>query len=360
MLTYIILITVVLIYSLIQHHLDVTRTHALLLKTSRSYISYYLDFLIIIILIIFSGLRYNVGTDYAQLYQLYSSFVGQDFFEIFFNCLADYEFGKWFIIASCLKITNNPRFIFFIMSILFILPIYSCLRRKIKYYYYGIFIVIAIGFYTTSFNIMWQMIAVSLLFFSNIYLESNKKSKFFLLVLIAGTIHISALIAGTIILLIRKLKFNEKNFLYIALIFVFILFGQKSIPIILSKIGNYSMYSSYRGSGLGLYLQIIVWGCMFLLLFYNKKKYIKNNPTNYYYLLYVAIAIGFMIVGTQNVMFDRIAVYFKLYILLLLPNFMEANNNKVKPLVIYVIMCCLVIWYLFYLNYNGVIPYRIY
>lgn len=316
------------------------------------------NLIIVSSLILFSGFRFMTGTDFLQLQSVYSDYINYPFFEIFNNSIEDYEYSKWFIVALILKISNHVQYIFIIAAFLFVLPLIHTLNRKSVNYQYSVLLVILIGFYTQSFNIIWQMAAVSVLFYAVSFFLEKKYFKFILLSLFALGLHSSVVLVLPIFLILSFLKTSYKNIVLILTLSLIVFFNKPLMNMVFLIWPDYNLYVGYRGSNIGLYLQLGVWLCLTSIILKFKNRLIEVDKANGFYILCLTVSLGIMILGTQNVIFDRMATYFKVYILYLIPSFFELFTGKEKILIIYFSSIFFFIWFLFYLKYNGVIPYK--
>jgi hypothetical protein len=176
--------------------------------------------IILLLLILFVGLRYQVGNDYAE-YFMHHSFIHQgstNYFEPLFTLLN--------------YITPTPYHMFFASSVISFIFLYL----SFKYFapnngillftlYFGIYLIIF------DIHIIRQGIAIAMVLYSWKFAVENKKIKFFSLVLIATGFHSSAVIALPAYFL-GKIKFTKKlkvSLLSISTITLFILVFFKNL-----------------------------------------------------------------------------------------------------------------------------------
>ena len=91
----------------------------------------FLDVIILLILIIFSGMRFNVGTDYGLYYYIYNTYISKTF------SLSNYystnqEFGYYLLSWITKNISSSPYGIFWTCAIITYIPIYSRIKKESK------------------------------------------------------------------------------------------------------------------------------------------------------------------------------------------------------------------------------------
>ncbi|SEI90287.1 EpsG family protein [Lachnospiraceae bacterium A10] len=146
---------------------------------------------------IIAGIRYNVGTDYNNYYASFEQLKDVNYFWILKDDV-HFNLDRGFLLISKIFVdfSNNSRIVFFLWSltilVLFIFTVYS---YRYDYDITLIFFVFLLLYYYTSFNILRQIVAVCIIFRSIKYVFDNKLSKFLILVGIASTIHITAVLS---------------------------------------------------------------------------------------------------------------------------------------------------------------------
>lgn len=173
---------------------------------------------LIIILTLFGGLRSeSVGTD-TLYYKWAFTEINKGNYELL------YEPGFVFFSKAILIMSNaNYTFLFTIIESLTVL--FSVIRlwelRSEIDFAYSIFIYYCI-FYLPSFNIMRQALAMALLFWGTRYLFKEKYLKFLIVLIIAVSVHLAAIVCiaylALYLIIQNKYKMEKKN----AIIFLFL------------------------------------------------------------------------------------------------------------------------------------------
>ncbi|MDR7238766.1 EpsG family protein [Neobacillus drentensis] len=192
--------------------------------------------IILLLLILFVGLRYQVGNDYAEYYT-YHSLIQQgvtNYFEPLFTLLN--------------YITPTPDLMFFVSSVISFIFLYLAFRYfapnngiLLFTLYFGIYLIIF------DIHIIRQGIAIAMVLYSWKFAVESKMIKFFSLVLIAMGFHSSAVVALPAYFL-TKVKFTKQlkiTLLSISTIIFFILLFFKDLVFnIISLIPLFERYAT--------------------------------------------------------------------------------------------------------------------
>lgn len=314
------------------------------------------DFLILIILIVFSAIRYGIGVDYELYERIFNNItslelmntnrtgLGFSYIMYFIHSVlkGDYQL----VIAGCSIITNLFMYIF--------------IKRNCSRPGLGILLYLSLGFYTTSFNMFRQMLSMSIILIGFECFKSKKKLLTLIFFIIGFFIHSTssiAILAYIILLKFKNLKLNTK--LLLACSAIGVVLYDKIFYAIISLIPSLSMYieNSYA-PGIGTYLNVLVYLIILFLIMTRKKDFIDKNKNNILYLNSVIIGVAIMLFELKNYLFFRIAFYFIIFMPIALTEYYEISNfrkKKIESLVFYV---CLLTYFIIYINsFDGVIPY---
>lgn len=325
----------------------------LLLPKSSKKIKWY-DLLMLISLILISGLRYGIGTDYP----MYKSF----YFNINLPNAAKVEIGFKILILLANFLFKEKYWLFFTLcSSISIIPIYLIFKKKSKKPSLSFLIFISLGFYTLSFNMVRQFIALSLCIVAISEIEHKNFIKYLFLILMASLFHITSLIMLPMYLCGNK---NSSKKTMMRLFFLEMFAGFLFNPIfnfVVSNIPQYSMYLNYDGvnAGIGTYLLSFVY--LIIILFQiNHYDFFADNKFNKICLNISVLAVPFIVFSTFNILFARLIYYFLIPALVPLANitnfFKEKKTQKIFNILI--ICVCIAFFILNILFFNGVYPYR--
>lgn len=302
----------------------------------------FLCFLFLSFAIFLFGFRYN-GTDtitYEQIISRYGLMNIQSIFALD-NLLNEIGFK---LLCSIFYDIGGFSLINIIIGIIIVLPVYSVFLEKIDSY--DLFImsfIFLIAFFTVSFNIMRQFLAVSLITYAYNELIKQKRLKYLIVTLIAISFHNTGIIS-IIFYVYNYIKDTSNNLSkkrLLKLIFI-AFFGLIFIYFIISYFTT-NLYSEYldntlSGKNRDFYI-IVLKFCVLLLL--RKKLLLKNREINeYVYFLFFGVLIG--IIGFYNMYIKRLYYFFNIYECIafsLVPSiFKQKEIIRIFIIVLYILM----------------------
>ncbi len=292
-------------------------------------------FIMYFIVALISFIRYDIGNDYYN----YASGV------IRYGKLQEQGFGlielMLFFGKEPLYILLSRLFSFSDYSYIWVLGIYSVTTIVLLYKVFeryriqqwGLSVVILFLFLFDIWDWLAQGLALAILIFSIKYVETNNFKKFLLSILIAASVHFSALIF-IVVYPLKHLRFR-KWFLIVPVVLLFMqmtgaLAGLikylTSITPFYSTLYSNSIYA--EDSGLFSIGYIFRSGFLFFVLYFA-----KNN----FNLLRNIILIGlcFFIIGGTNLSFNRISLYFTFGSVILISNILQERPKTIKTLLGY-------------------------
>lgn len=329
--------------------------------------------LLMIIVFFRSALRsYSVGNDTESYLHIYS-WVSE------YNSLKDLllssltltvEHGYLAINWFCFKVFAHYQSILIISSII----IYWGFYRFIKGHSYSLLLSFAIFFFLglsdNCMNIVRQCIATVIILYSYEFIIKQKKKKFFVAVIIACLFHRSAIIFLPA-WWICNYTFNKKA----VIITLFSSLGLLGLlrcgnSLLFSVMGDYANYMSddyeYSAGGkIAPLINMIMYATIFV--FCNKQiraaesrgepSYVVEDLKRMRNLLWVALC--FLVLSLANALISRMAMYYYVFVLSLLPN--AIRLSKKKGFWSLVIIFFLALYYLvtvyFKPEWNTVYPY---
>lgn len=311
------------------------------------------DYLMITILVVFSGIR-SVGVDY-HLYKriYYSNFSLESRTGAGFNQIMDF-------VKNTLHL--DYQYLIFGISLITIICIYHYIKKKSIKPGTAILAFLALGFYTTSFNMFRQSLSISLVLIGTLLFDKNKRLLSIIPFTIAFLVHSSSIIA---IVGYMFLKLNGRNkkikFKYIVLLALLSLLLYDSFYLkILSLFEGYSLYSTYDTiPGIGTILNVLIY-LVFTMFFVIPKYNTDTRDDELVYNLFL-IGVGIMILEFKNFLFFRIAMYFTILTPIIISKFYvehDFTKRKMESLMFYIL---LFIYYMVYVySFDGVLPYNVF
>lgn len=268
-------------------------------------------------LILFSGLRVGVGSDfytYERNYEYYASITWTTFFlsvgiewipaTIAKICYSIFD-------ENALYVTNS------ILAMLVVLPVYLAIRRSYKKTATIVFLAFLFLFYSTSFNIIKQYIAASFVFYGCTLLLSKDKLKFCVCVLIGMCCHVSAIIAFSFLFVwnwkeMRPLSFASYFFIGIAVLVCVIVFPY-ILTFLSGFIPEFANYKSYlEREVFGQNREILLIACELVVFAFFSKSLQRQDIAASFFLILMIISFGLTFSGFFNAFIKRIALYFRL------------------------------------------------
>lgn len=203
-----------------------------------------IDIIMMVALIVISGIRCNVGSDYYVYYSAYNSWLSK-LDSIHDVIQSNNQFGLYVLGFILKNITESPYALFWLVACI----IYPCMiiymRKKTQKPSIGFMCYTLLGFFAISNNILKQTMAMLVMIYAYESLVKNKKIKFVVATLIATTFHTTAIIAAILMILARKIKPSYKNLLICILIGVIGLLAYNVIGNIVSHISILERYQTY-------------------------------------------------------------------------------------------------------------------
>ena len=275
--------------------------------------------------LIIGGFRENVGTDYQTYIAMLKKPDG-----------ANLGFR---IIAMISNFFNSKRCMFVIYEFLTLLFTFLGLKRIKEKCRPLALLLFLLMFYATGFNIMKQMLAVSIVFYAYKYLEEKNFVKWLIWMIIANMFHSTAII----FVLLYPIVNSKNKYLKIIMpvLFAVLVFYYSNIIILLTRIPIFAKFGVYADAytkttinNRKFYLELVV---LLYIIFYKKKlnNYWKKNEM--YCFLYL-LGVILMATGFFSPYVKRIATYLRISKILLLAQIPYALPSKKEKLLNYVII----------------------
>jgi len=214
------------------------------------------------------------------------------------------------------------------------------------------------GLYIMSFSGLRQSTATALTFFSFYFLVNNKKWLFALIVLLASSLHTSALLF-VIAYPLKKIRLNtRKSIVSIIGIFAALPFLSFVVSAVIPILFG-SRYRHYMDSGGAITLFLLY---VIIFLFSLKTKLVTQQDSLYRNLIVVAVAcqsLGYISAGAMT----RIGFYFSIFFTLLFPELIKVYSDKGSRQTLFIIVSLLFFAFFYITNIDGylnVIPYYFY
>lgn len=291
-------------------------------------------------------------TDYAKWKELgslgeYSGWIKMEYGYLVFNKL-----------LSC--ISDNERLIIWGTSIFIIGGFSVFIYRNSKIPWLSFFLLVGMGFYFQSLNVLRQYMALVIVLNCLVYVQHRCFWKFLLWVVLAALFHKTALF---VLLLYPLAKFEiNRKFLGILIgigVALWFLWGYVVAKV--AEIGGFASYIIHNEEGGGVtmfvFLLLIVSGGFLV----QKKKQRKEEKMDLFYHI-MLIALTLQVIGMQFSMFGRLLLYYSVCMIIFIPNVLYSVESK--NLKILGIGCVCILSFLFMMiqllgaDSSSVMPYR--
>lgn len=312
--------------------------------------------------LIVMSLRYGIGTDYFNYFNIY----------IYPDALGigKYEFLFTQILNLSRFLSDNFQFFIFITSFITVYLFTYCVLVNIEQSYWdlAVFIVLCLyfGIWCAAIG---QVIAIGIAFFAIKEIENKNFGKFLLFTILAGLFHSSALIVLPCYFIISSKKSVTVSWQIQLIRMICIVISCVIFTQLFYRYGDivgikYASYINNFREG-GRTAKFLMFSSLFYLpevylMFSTIHKY--PNARLYYYLLVLEATTFIMSISVAYAF--RIGQYFSIAHVVLAPLTISSCSNGKRRFLLLLYYVFAFGFYFYYttfaLNYNGIVPYRIY
>lgn len=316
-------------------------------------ILYYLCFFIMLLM---SGLRYYVGTDYANYNYIFNNINNMTLKE------SNIEIGYYFLNKVIRFFSENEASIFITVSFIILYLVFLTIMRDSNKPELSLFLFISMYFYSSSFNMMRQYISISIIFYATRYIIEKNFSKYLKFVILASMFHISALIMIPFYFLLNyKYSYRQYFILFLlSIIGVYILpYALGVASAIIPKLSAYKG-SIFMNKGISI-LNIVPIIIPFTISLIFKDKIIKINKSSEVYINAIFFSFLITTMSLKFIFLYRFSIYVYIYSIILIPQLIDLFSYKFRPILYLLIISFYNLIYIGMLsaNYSHVIPYKL-
>lgn len=296
-----------------------------------------------LLLILFMGLRnpLSSGSDTIGYYRLFTEIGSMDLSEIIES--SRMEHGFLIYMKACAMFIKNAQWFFVLSATFMFIPlgivIYrystSVLQSALMFVGFSFF-----SFYTTGFR---QTLAISICFLAFLCIENRKCFKFILLVLLAMTFHKSAIVFLPAYW-ISRLKSNNFNLSIYALSGTVLVGAMPIFATWFNEYGDYDYVVQSTSGGIPTFLCIVM---VTVLMYCERYNLVVDKSTNLKLYNFQFVTIIFWIARFNNIMAERLSLYYFVYIIILLPNIYSSLKLNSNRRVCFGIICIVMIIFLY-------------
>ncbi len=308
----------------------------------------------------FAGLRKTIGDTYFYMYSFENM---PDENEVDIHLILDKNSFAFIqnIIRNC---TDDPQWLILICSIIGMVPPLIILYKYSAPYDLALYMFVTYGYLGGMMDGMRQYMAAAVVLLGTRFLFSRKKSSFFkyaIFVLLAYTIHSSAIIMLAVFFVVRRKAWTKSSYaIIIGSLFLALAFDQ-ILPSFLSALEDTS-YSAYATNGWftdgstggSNAFRVIATAAPIIVAYFNKDRMLRLGRTGDILINIAFLNTAIYIISTYNWIFARLAIYLSVYYIILT---VWVASYAVKPKDRMIYMSGLVIMYFLYSRF---IAYQIY
>jgi transmembrane protein EpsG len=308
----------------------------------------------------------DVGIDlqrYIPRYNLIASTEWKDIFSL--RHVVDFEYGYILYNKVISTLFKNEQALLIVTSAIVTFSFSYFIWKYSKIPWLSFYLFITLGFWGSSFNILRQYIAMSILMFSIKYIKNRNLLKFLACLCLAISFHTTS-IFYIILYPLYNIKINKIHITLLSFIAIVNMFATEYIIKLIVGQTSYSKYFQDIGSGLGhgsgegnLAILVLVIICV---LFF--RKLVEDSNSNINLWLNMLIVAAFLnILALDLGIFERVMKYFMIAIIIAIPNTIYSLKQLEMRLIGKTLVIVLTAYYYFailmtdYLSSSGTIPY---
>ena len=300
----------------------------------------------LIFLIIFSGFRGDIGTDFINHKKYYLFNINDSNLEVGYvgimNLFAYFNFSIYHL-----------QFFFSAATLILVSIAINNYQDKTKFFW--IFYLVFPYAFLYSFIFIRQYIAIAIIFWSFNFLLKNKLLKFVITVLIGSLFHYSCLFAGFLIYFLYYLSKSITRNQLICLLTLSIPFAFINWFQLFRDFFEDSKYEGYflQKNIINInYIKLILFNieALFILYFYDKVNKINDNR-KYFIVLAIFAIIFYNIFASVNHL-NRFSLYFKFFELIVLADIVYLNRKNIFLLLIMLLYVLSLFFNALWFDYN--------
>ena len=312
--------------------------------------------------LLLASLRWQVGTDYVTYGQLYTSLNQIDTLGEFVYQLPITEPGYILLNFFVKAVFDNVIMIYAICALIILFFFY----RAIEDYHEKGSVLLAVLvflalFYSLSLNIMRQMIAVSIIFFATRYIFQHKYGSAAAWTVVAVSFHVTALVVVPFWVIRGEMRWQKVTRIAVFAALVALFFVSMAFGSLIEHIPLFSSLSLNPQSNPGFGLFLLRAPILIPILFF-RKKILAHDERNRFWIIFLVFELAFAYLGYINSVFNRLALYFAVSWIVLLPQLIRCMPTRSDQyrMGVYLVLTLAVLWvFNFLLNdHSGVLPYK--
>lgn len=309
----------------------------------------YLNFLIyvytIFVLTFFAGFRDIASITLDELrfndefrYRSYfNSLIGTEF--SLMN-IQSFEWGRYILDWSLANTFKDSQVWIFVYAFLTNIIFLKSIKKYIQPLWLGVFIYIALGMYIFQMNGTTQMLAAAVLTLSIKYIVNNNLLKFVTIVLLAASIHVSALLFLPVFFL-KNINITYKNLVVAVFIGLAIMINFDTVANLILQFTPYENYiNKINNESYGVnFFRVLLFIIFYLFIIHHMKKIKKISEIDILFTNMIMVLIVTAIISLSYVHVARIDIYFQFGIIYLLPRiFNDVKDRWIRLSVLIILL----------------------
>lgn len=324
--------------------------------------------------------KYTIGTDlnlfYAPTFEQIKYLDFSNLFEVEFE-------GGYVLINKIISLFCGDVQGLIVLTSCFIIPVYGVfIYKNSEKVEISTMLFVLLRIYFMTLNIIRQEIAVAIILIAYEYIKQHKNLKAIILILLATSMHTSAIICLALIPL-YKIKFTRKTFLVLLIIAIItMLVGNQIIMLftnVFSSFGlsnrrgyeNYFEIDRYGGQKVNIIsiYTVAIAGLFFIIgyivLIFNKRTNLKKNQDNNDFLVYLSYIYFIITVLTLKIaIVNRLSYYVLPFTLILIPRVLSNIKKRINKTLLFVILLGIMFFTCIYIlvyyadELYGIVPYE--
>ena len=279
------------------------------------------------LIILLTALRSeNVGPDTRQYIGHFNRICN----DVYYRLDEQFESGYWLLTVAVSKITYNEQIFLLVIALMTNIPIALFINKYSRNKLLSVVLYITVGAFTFQLTGLRQSIAMAICIMAIDYSLQRKLLPFLFLTVLASFFHRSAILFLPVYLVGTPIL-NRRNIILIVASFIFVTFAD----IFISNLSMLLSYGEYLGTAgvedTGGWTVIAIMLISLVLYLFTKKsgslgEREDNNDRFFFILLLWALSLYW--IRYQMRAAERVSLYYRCALLILLPNTLDRLQNK--------------------------------
>lgn len=281
---------------------------------------------ITLICILIAGLRYGIGFDYWNYERQFASIQQTAW-------LSPWDFSSEIGFVELTKlfqlISANTNVLYTLYAALMVGIVGYVIWRRSEMPWLSFFLFITLQYLASAMNYLRQTLAGFLFLLAIPYLQKRRLLPYLLIVLLAASVHKSALILIPVYFVAHLPLNRYTGALYAGGTLAAFLFSDYILDLVMRvAYGHYAQEEIYYAGSSFIYVMILVVLCAFVIVF--KDRLCRGRPENIVYVNLMVYACFFSLLMVRHFIVERFSLYFLPSIILSLPMLLRTFRPEMQ------------------------------